>query len=66
MVKATRNTGLDLCASQLEDIFDTTPRNDTTDSVHKPQLQNEANGNSISVPGKENGVTVYLMSGKGD
>ena len=61
MIEAIRKAGLTLCASQLEDKFDT-PRNDTTDSVHKTLVQNEVNDNSTSVdipsdPCKEDGAT---------
>ena len=61
LIEAIRKAGLTLCASQLEDKFDT-PRNDTTDSVHKTLVQNEVNDNSTSVdipsdPCKEDGAT---------
>nr|XP_058949410.1 tumor necrosis factor receptor superfamily member 16-like [Pocillopora verrucosa] len=61
LIEATRKAGLMYFASQLEDKFDT-PRNDTTDSVHKTLVQNEVNDNSTSVdipsdPCKEDGET---------
>ena len=51
LIEAIRGAGLEECASQLEDIF----ANDNSVSVDIP-----------SVPGKENGATVYLTSGKGE
>ena len=61
LIEATRKAGLMHFASQLEDKFDT-PRNDTTDSVHKTLVQIEANDNSTSVdtpsdPCEEDGAT---------
>ena len=73
MIEATGRAGPTHCARQLENQFDTAPRNDTTDSVHKPMVQNKANDNYTFVdipsdPGKENGATksVYLTPGKGE
>ena len=50
LIEATRGAGLEECANDLEDIL----ANDNSVSVDIP-----------SVPGKENGATVYLTSDKG-
>ncbi|XP_022799275.1 uncharacterized protein LOC111337264 isoform X2 [Stylophora pistillata] len=72
LIEATRKAELTLLASQWEEKFDTSSRDETTVSVHLQLVQGKTNDKFTSVdippdPGKENGAneSVLLTPNKG-
>lgn len=66
MIEATRRAKLTLFASQWEEKFDTSSRDETTVSVHLQLVQGKTNDKFTSVdippdPGKENGANESVL-----